>query len=731
MYDPTISNRFLAAQRKADAEFRAIRHSLSDVDAMIGVLAGAWDPNERRQTRKLSLEEIAFIENEQIVCTHDFDYFSTRYCWIIDYEKRLVRFTPNVAQRIVLDIWAEMEQQRFAIMMLQLKARQLGVSTLTELAVLHRFQFWSEVDAIVASSTPEKSSKMARMMRTAMGQMPWWLMPTPTSIKDGLPVEFRESHNTLDVSSGNKFSGVGRGSTPGVFHGSELCEWPNPEEDIDASLLNAVHETPDVFFVLESTALGRGNWFHRKWKHAKEHWGHRGSKLCPIFLPFYVGRDIYPDDGWLLKHPVPATWVVPDRIVALADRCAEEAHRNDRLRKYLGTHWVMPKEMCWWYFFTESEYRDTEELNRFRAECCSSDMEAFQSTNQSAFSQDVIEVIRDRRKEPVGVYKLVGRRGCEEDIPIQHRPTAGEEDRTQARIPIRCQWGNFDGSYELVPVKYQGESAGSPLGLVFIYEHPKRGYTYGYGCDTAEGIGGDRSVIEIVRKDTLSEPDVQACEFASDFVSGLELWPWCMALGTYYSPLTEDGQQQALSSIEVRFGGDALQYELRKRGWVNFLVWPRVLDSKHINLAKANKLGFVTNTWSRPNMVNILLTWINRERIIIHSPYFIEECEAFEKAEEGQKLKAAYGEHDDRIMALGFILFAFHIHEIHSDKVSLADQRESLNAQEDPEYDPGVQGRDVVGVPILGETRLNHIIDVYRKGLDRQGSGQELRRRGI
>ncbi len=695
MYDPATTTRFLEAQMAATPSFKAEHHSLADIDAMIDVLNGAWDPDKRQQTRKLTRDEILFIENEQLLCTHDFLYYAGHYCHIIDFEKRLVRFTPNIAQRLVLDIWSEMEAQRWAIMMLQLKSRQLGVSTLTELAVAHRLQFWSEVDAVVASSTPEKSTKMAKMIRTAWDHMPWWLMPTPTRILDGLPVEFRENNASLDVSAGNKFSGVGRGSTPNIFHGSELCEWPNPEEDIDASLLNAVHETPDVFFVIESTALGRGNWFHKKWKYSKEHWGGKGSKLCPIFLPFYVGRDIYPDEGWLSKHPVPLDWSPSERLIAFAGRCEAEAHRNDRLRKYLGESWVMPKEMLWWYAFTESEYRDNDELNRFRAECCSSDLEAFQSTNRSAFSGDTIEVCRDRLKEPLGVYKLVGVRGCEEDIPQAHRPTASEEDRTKPRIPIHCSWQVFEGHYELVPIKWQGQAAESPMGLIFIYEHPKVGYTYGYGCDTAEGVGGDRSVLDFVRKDTLTEPDVQVCEFASDFVSGLELWPWCMALGTYFSPPTQDGPIQCLSSIEVRFGGDALQYELRKRGWVNFLVWPRVLDSKKIDLARANKLGFVTNAWSRPNMVNIILTWINRDRIIINSPYFIEEMEAFEKEEEGQKMKAAYGEHDDRIMALGFILFAFHIHEIHSDKVSMADLREKAGAEADPVYDVGFQGREI------------------------------------
>ena len=723
MYSKEITARFLEAQKAADPTFKAEYHSIADCQAMIVLLADAWDPEERRQTRKLTFDEIAFIENEQIVCTHDFLYFSTRYAKIIDYEKRLVLFQPNDAQRIILDIWAENEEHRWAIMMLQLKARQLGMSTLTELAVMHRLQFSSEVDALVASSTPEKSKKMAKMMRTAWDHMPWWLMPRATAIQDGLPVEFRETHASLEISAGNKFSGMGRGSTPGVFHGSEICEWPNPREDIDGSLINAIHETADVFFIIESTALGRGNWFHDKWKFSKKNWMKDGSKLCPIFLPFFVGRDIYPDAGWLLKHPIPANWIPADRLITLSNRCEDEAHKNDRIRKYLGEHWVMPKEMLWWYERTEAEYRQTEQLNQFRAECCSNDLEAFQSTTHSAFSADVIEVVRDRVRVPVGVYKLVGRRGSEEDIPQLLRPTAAEEDRTQPRIPIRCAWGRFEGNYELVPVKYQGDSSMSPMGLIFIYQHPKQGYLYGYGCDTAEGIGQDRSVLEFVRKDTLTEPDVQVCEFASDFVSGLELWPWCMALGTYFSPEGPDGRQQALSSIEVRFGGDALQYELRKRGWANFLIWPRVLDSKKIDMARANKLGFVTNTWSRPNMINILLTWINRSRILINSQFFIDEMEAFEQDEDTQKLKAGFGEHDDRVMALGFCLFAFHVHEVYSSKISLADMRESEKSTEDPVWTPGVQGRDL-GTPVLGEPNLNRIIDVFRQ---RQGRNSTKR----
>ena len=77
-------------------------------------------------------------------------------------------------------------------MMQQLKARQLGVTTLTELAVAHRVQFHPRVNAVVASADPKKSVKMATMIDFCWKSQPWWLLPKATKIEHGMPVEFGE-----------------------------------------------------------------------------------------------------------------------------------------------------------------------------------------------------------------------------------------------------------------------------------------------------------------------------------------------------------------------------------------------------------------------------------------------------------------------------------------------------------------------------------------------------------
>src|SRR5262245_1630497 len=365
MYDRATTDRFLAAQAAQTETFDPRPYARADVEGLTALLADAYDPETRAQTRELTRDEITFIDHERLLCTHDFRYWATHYAYIVTFEKILARFQPNLAQELILDLWGEMDAKRWAIMMIQLKARQLGVSTLTELAVAHRVQFWPDVDAVVASSTPIKTDKLSKMIRTVWEHTPWWLMPRVTKVSNLMPAEFGGHNSALDCSqSGNQFSGVSRGSTPNVAHFSELCEWSNPAEDIDASFLNAVHETPYVFAILESTALGRDNWWHSKWRLSKEGWTRGRARLCPIFLPWYVGSDIYPDRGWLAKHPVPYTWQPDEQLEHYAARAAAYVQAHPRLREHLGTGWTMPREQLWWYDVTREEYKQSNELNR-------------------------------------------------------------------------------------------------------------------------------------------------------------------------------------------------------------------------------------------------------------------------------------------------------------------------------------------------------------------------------
>src|SRR4051812_24297243 len=180
-----------------------------------------------------------------------------------------------------MDLWAEDEAAGNAIWMQQLKARRLGVSTISELNVCHRFQFQPYANCVVASADPQKTIEMAGMIKFCLDQQPWWMLPTGTKIRHAIPIEFGEQHSTLAIEAGNQFNGVARGSSPNIVHLSELCEWQDAEDLVDGALLPSILDDPNVFGILESTASGPG-WWKRKWEQTKRDWERGTARIRPV-----------------------------------------------------------------------------------------------------------------------------------------------------------------------------------------------------------------------------------------------------------------------------------------------------------------------------------------------------------------------------------------------------------------------------------------------------------------
>jgi hypothetical protein len=609
-----------------------------------------------------NLEEKRWIRNERIMCRLDFQYFATRYAFIRARDGQLILFSPNTAQQIVHTLRAENELEQKAIAFIQLKARQLGVSTDTELVVLHRAQFYSQTNAVVASSDPDKSTKMAGMMERAFENQPTYLCPNIRQVKGEL-IEFPLQRSFISIQHGTQFTGISRGDTPTVAHLSELCDFDNAEELVDASLLPAMHDSPWMFLVMESTAKGRRNWWHKAWDHAKAEWQNNRSRLRPIFLPWFVGSDMYPSPTWIHTRPVPADWQVPDRVIAHAERARNYVRSNDLLKRFLGADWQMPIEQLWFYDVTRSEYIAKNEGNKFLQEYPADDLEAFQSTAISVFDTDTISWYRDEagRRTPLGVYTVLG-----DDIPDRLRVPERQWDTDKPAIIVKANWSpgtNYE--YTLQPVRWQGYSSDDGLGKVYIYERPQDYEEYGFGVDTSDGLGQDRSVIFGLRKGDFHRNDFQCVEYANPYINAFDLWPICMALGSYYSVKREGMLHQPRMAIECKGNGEATQNELRKRGWTNFHKWVRY-DTRRIRKAQANKLGIFTNYWFRTMMMDWIIKFLRDGWLDICSPWFVVEMEDLERGEEVQELKATYGGHDDRIMACGMVLLSLYDTEIRS-----------------------------------------------------------------
>jgi len=689
VYDPTTTARAVAIASQSLGW--QLRYSTqTDVDTAIHHYNNLWDPDRGRLTRALSQQEQRFITNERKLCALDFrNYWLPRYAYIVNWQKQPQRFTPNVAQQIVMDLWAEDEAAGTAIMMQQLKARRLGVSTISELNVCHRYQFQPYSSCVVASADPAKTIEMAGIIKYALDQQPWWLLPQgDPKIKHGIPVAFPDMHNTLAIQAGNQFTGVARGSSPNVVHLSELVEWQDADQLIDGALLPSILDDPKVFLILEST--GGPGWWEQKWEQVKRDWARRTGKIRPIFLPWYVGTDIYPTPADLRKRPIPGDWIPQDATVKHAERARQYVLSTPLLFKHLAqghSNWQMPREQMWWREIGYQSAREQKVLHIFLAEYCADDFEAFQIQQNPLIDQEVLIAYQERTRDPIGVYTIVG-----PDIPPALVAPSRLYDTSKPTITIATRelLPRFDVKYQLIPLVFTNYSDFDEQLKLLIYEWPTFPHVYGVGVDCSEGVGQDNAAIEVLREATPMREPGQVAEWTANTVTAFQLWPLTLAISALYStvnPQTSERSQCRLA-IETWTNGAACQNELQKRGWYNFHLMHYAGDSKRPKIAsQINRIGMMTNAVLRAAIQDLWMTHLKEEAIDLPSPYLVREITTLENVE--GKAQAMLGKFDDRWMSLGFPLLSLHQGKHPSQQF----QRKRVS------YEPGLESDPPVSYP--------------------------------
>lgn len=733
MYSQVVTERMIAsynavanAQRPVDERWDLAYSTPSYIAGLYAHFEALLDEETGSLKRPLDAAEIRAIQNERKLCAFDWHYWRENYARIIDWEKNTVPFRLNIAQHIVADIWAEHEERGIAIMLQQLKARQLGITTVNQMAVTHRFQFWEHTNAIVASADPKKTVEMGQMIKFCLDEQPWWMLPSSPAdkVEKGMTVEFAEINTRLSISAGNQFHGVARGATPNVGQLSEVSSWGNARQDIDASFIRAIHETPDVFVSLESTALGRDNWWYESWELVKEQWPRGRSRLRGLFLPWFVGIDIYPTPTDLRTRPVPHDWIPTDRTIAHAERARAYVLSNPALFKYLAKgnrDWKMPIEQMWYYELERENAIKKKDLNGFLSEMPADDQEAFQNTGLSVVDQDVIMVYRDNVQEPLGVYAIIGDGIYQSLIPPKHLWWTGPGAPPVITINVAAVMRSTE-KYQFVPLKFEGYPGYDPNFKLFIYEWPEDGETYGHGVDTSDGIGQDWSVLEGLRLGSPFRPHAQVYEYASPYIKADQLWPLSMAVSTFYSVWSPKiGRRvQSRVCVECRGNGEIVQNEMKKRGWNAFHPWKKYDNKRRTPDGKVHKEGVFTNVWFRSMMMDKFLTVIDEGAIDIGSPWFVNELASLERDPDEASARAAYNTHDDRVIALCFPLFSLTVDTkpLKTYRRSTPQYMPEAEEQQDPRggyavWQPGIQSSHLghrVVQPIvrgvMGDTQL-------------------------
>jgi hypothetical protein len=656
-----------------------VRHSIEEVEKVnayfktlntIGKDGAAYFDDEQWTPR---LKE--WVQNERAMCAIDCEYFLTRY-YFIAADNEIKRFTFRSGQRAFYRVVQELESDGVSIEIQVLKARQLGISTLVEGMMCHRALFVPGVKCAIASANDQKTYVMMGMMYTAMEHLPWWLPPTQTKDKrSGAAIlEFAHVGTQVVVQSGSMRGGAGQGTTPTAVHFSEVCDWTDPVVQIEEGLFKAVHPSPEIFMVLESTGNGNTGWWADQWRNNKEFYYQGRARMLPLFLPWFTTPELYPSAHWLRKYPINGgqpNWKPASETVAMTAKCEAYVRATPILQRILGKDWKLPPEQQWfWEFNFQDAKRRRKEKSWFRQMPCD-DYEALTGENDSVFEWEVINAIQARRKRGFEVYGILG-----EGIAEKHDPPPAEVD---PRLPrLSSDWRTPRGErleWVFMPLFADSQEKGhfDPLKKLCIFEHPQKNADYSIGVDTGTGVGGDRTILSVTKTGRDEFPDVQVAEFSSDDISTAEAYAYVAAIASYYGMHMEEGKHPKLIIEQRRKYGDLCQHVLKRMGFHRHHEFGDGFDKKTFSekVGSHGRLGWFTNAWSRPLLLGSFKHAVDNGWYEVHSRWLLEEIEGFEQktaASGTTRMDHASGKHDDRIFAAAMSYFTMHQSDVMAER---------------------------------------------------------------
>ena len=175
-------------------------------------------PGETAEQFRMANWEAEWIRNELSVCRCSFEYWFYRYFFLKDKENVIRRPDVLIAHQIALDILREIDGKQLPKILMFLKARQLGISTLVEAMILWIALFRKGSHCIISSAEEEKSVMMSEMVWICLENLPLWMQPKLTRDDRAKGPEFGYIDSDILIQHGSQTKGIGRGSTVIAAH---------------------------------------------------------------------------------------------------------------------------------------------------------------------------------------------------------------------------------------------------------------------------------------------------------------------------------------------------------------------------------------------------------------------------------------------------------------------------------------------------------------------------------
>ena len=214
------------------------------------------------------------IKQEYIKCAQNPSYFMRKYCMIQHPIRGKIPFDLYEFQDKIV---GELAKERFNII---LKARQLGISTLTAGYSLWMMTFQQDKNILVIATKQEVAKNLVTKVRVMHSNLPSWLKQR--CVEDNkLNLRYRNGSQIKAVSSGPE---AARSEALSLLILDEAA-FIDKIDDIWTAAQSTL--TTGGQCIALSTPNGVGNWFHKHWVEAEEGRG--------MFNPIKLHWTVHPD----------------------------------------------------------------------------------------------------------------------------------------------------------------------------------------------------------------------------------------------------------------------------------------------------------------------------------------------------------------------------------------------------------------------------------------------------
>lgn len=374
----------------------------------------------------------------------DEEYYFPRVLKIITKKKKLVLFDLNLMQLKVKKVLDEQEARTGMIRAIILKARQHGVSTYVQGKYYHRCSMNKYRKALIVSHELDSAEHIMGMSRIFLQESPLELVPmTRRSNRREILFENpdfdpRKKNNPglrshLRIDTANDVD-IGASMTLTDLHLSEVARWANASQTL-TSLLQAIPDEPGTSVIFESTAMGVGGEFHRRYMEAKEGL----SGYVAIFIAWFEN----PEYAFPLREGEIFDWDDKD-----------DAPFGNEIK--LQKRFKLSDEQLKWRRITIRD-KCNGKLTTFQQEYPSTDEEAFLTSGSKKYELEIIETAEKHVLPPIAIGELF--ESPETKIPVFQNNRKGNLQIWEFPVPGRqyvisadVGEGVSDGDYSVATV---------------------------------------------------------------------------------------------------------------------------------------------------------------------------------------------------------------------------------------------------------------------------------------